>query len=91
MDIQLPPDVLAICTTGKIKPKICEKILTAMYEISRIDGSYQYDNRGNMTLLYIDPIDISYVESEMKYIAAMQLFSKSLQGVLEREGNTSWE
>ena len=91
MDNQLPPTVLAICITGKIKPKICEKILTTMHEVSRIDGSYQYDNRGNMTLLYIDPIDISYVESEMKYIAAMQLFSKSLQRVLEREEDASWE
>jgi hypothetical protein len=91
MDIELPPGVLAICSKQKINSNTCRIILNVMREVSQIDGSYYYDNRGNMTLLYIDPIDDSYVQSDAKYFSAMELFAESMQRVTERQGETSWE
>jgi hypothetical protein len=91
MDFQLPPGVLAICSKQKIKPDTCRVILNIMREVSQIDGSYYYDNRGNMTLLYIDPIDYSYIETDAKYFSAMELFAESMHRVTERQGETAWE
>jgi len=91
MDLLLPPGVIAICCPRKIKPEYCEIILNVMGDVSRITGKYAYDNTGKMTLLYIDPEDSSYIDSEMKYLEATKLFVDSMVRVTQKVGNISWE
>ncbi len=91
MDILLPPGVIAICSPRKIKPEYCEIILNVMGEVSRISGKYAYDNTGNMTLLYVDPNDKSFIESEIKYRQAIDLFVEAMSRVSNRAGDISWQ
>jgi len=91
MDFELPPDVIAIACQKKLNANACQYILDLMSEITKIDGVYAYDNRGDMTLLYIDPQDKIYINDEDEYVTVTKFFSKVMMKIVDQFGADVWE